>query len=131
HAGLQGHPGPSIGGVGRGLLVAKVDDSNALGHAPVVDGSDVPAREGEEVGNAFLLDDLGHQVPAVPGCIHALMSPAAGSVRVVKRPGSGTRKAAIGLSAPGRYAWAHAVVATSKRRPNTAKLGATRRPSRV
>jgi hypothetical protein len=55
-----------------GLLVPEVDDADPLILASVVDGGDVAAGQREEVGNPFLLQDGGDQVPAVPRLVHPL-----------------------------------------------------------
>ena len=47
-AGLAGDARVAVGGVGRDLLVADVDDLDALVDAAVVDVDDVAAAEGED-----------------------------------------------------------------------------------
>src|SRR5213080_3764811 len=50
---LSGDARPAVGGVRRGLLVAHVDDADALVEAAVVDRHDVPAAEREHEGHAL------------------------------------------------------------------------------
>ena len=53
-----------IGTVTCRMLVADVDDVDALVHAAVVDVDDVPAAEGEDHVDALGLERLGDEVPA-------------------------------------------------------------------
>ena len=55
-AGLPGDARPAVGRVRRRLLVAHVDDADALVEAAVVDRHDVPAAEREDVRHALLLE---------------------------------------------------------------------------
>ena len=65
HAGPPGHARVAVGGVAGGLLVAHVDDADALVEAAVVDGLDVAAAEREEVRRAVALERLGDEPAAV------------------------------------------------------------------
>ena len=68
-------PGVAVRRVGRHLLVAHVDDTNAVVDAAVVDVDDMPAAQGEDGVHALVLERGGHQmstrydtlVPALPG----------------------------------------------------------------
>ncbi len=51
-----------------GLLVAHVDDANALVEAAVVDGLDVTAAERKQVRHAMSFERLGDEAPAVNEC---------------------------------------------------------------
>ena len=66
-AGLAGHAGVSVGGVGRDLLVADVDDLDALVDAAVVDVDDVPAAEREDRVDPLRAESLGDQVATGDG----------------------------------------------------------------
>ena len=68
HAGHAGQARPGVGGVGGGLLVADVDDADALVDAAVVDVDDVAAAEGEDRADALRLEGPGHQVAAARVC---------------------------------------------------------------
>ena len=61
-AGPAGHARVSVRSVGRHLLVADVDDLDALVDATVVDVDDVAAAESEDRVDALCLQGLGHQV---------------------------------------------------------------------
>ena len=61
-AGLAGDPGVAVGGVRGDLLVADVDDVDALVDAAVVDVDDVAAAEGEDHVDPLGLERLGDQV---------------------------------------------------------------------
>ena len=61
-AGHPGHLRPALGGEGRGLLVAGVDQPDALGAAAVVDGEQVPARQREDGVDAAGPQSAGDQV---------------------------------------------------------------------
>ena len=65
HAGGARDLGPPLGGECRRLLVADVDEVDALGAASVVDGEQVAAREGEQLGHAVRAQRAGHQAAAV------------------------------------------------------------------
>ena len=65
HARLARGLGPALGGEHGRLLVADVDDVDALLAAAVVDREEVPAREREELGHAVRLQALRHQPAAV------------------------------------------------------------------
>ncbi len=56
HPGLAREDGPGVGHHHRGLLVAHVDDPDVVVQAPVEDGRDVSAREGED--GVYALDVL-------------------------------------------------------------------------
>ena len=56
---------PGIGGVRRGLLVANVDDPDALVEAAVVERHDVPARQCEEHLDAGLLEGARREFATV------------------------------------------------------------------
>ena len=56
---------PALGGERRGLLVADVDEVDALRAAAVVDREQVPARQREQLGHAVGLQPPGDQPPAV------------------------------------------------------------------
>ena len=70
YAGIASDPGPTVGCVGGGLLVAEIDDPDAAGHAPVVYGGEVPSREGEEVVHTLRGEGGGEQMTSVPRLIH-------------------------------------------------------------
>ena len=76
-----GRLGEALGGEGRGLLVADVDDLDALLLAAVVDREEVPAGEREEVRDAPRLQDLGDDPPPV-------LRPSARSLYLLRRPGA-------------------------------------------
>src|SRR5262249_57021000 len=61
---LAGEARPAVGGVDRSLLVARVEDVDALAEAAVVDGGDVAAAQGEHAGDAFILEGAGDDVAA-------------------------------------------------------------------
>ena len=63
-AGLAGDARVAVGGVGGDLLVADVDDLDALVDAAVVDVDDVAAAEGVDHVDALGLQRLGDQVTA-------------------------------------------------------------------
>ena len=63
-AGPAGDARVAVGGVGRDLLVADVDDLDALVDAAVVDVDDVAAAEGEDRVDALGLQGLRDQVAA-------------------------------------------------------------------
>ena len=65
HAERAGHLGPALGREGRGLLVADVDDVDALLAAAVVDREQVPAREREQLAHALGLERPGDQASTV------------------------------------------------------------------
>ena len=65
HARLARGLGPALGGEGRRLLVAHVDDVDALLAAAVVDREEVPAGEREQLRHPVRLQALRHQPPAV------------------------------------------------------------------
>ncbi len=58
---------PGVGRVDGRLLVAHVDDLDALVDAAVVEGHDVAAAEREDTLDAGLLERLGRELPAVDG----------------------------------------------------------------
>ena len=64
HADPSGEPRIGVARVGGRLLVAHVDDPDALGEAAVVDRQDVAAAQGEEVADAGLREGSGDQLPA-------------------------------------------------------------------
>ena len=64
-AGIAARPG--VGGVHRRLLVAHVDDLDALVDAAVVEGHDVAAGEGEDDLDTGLLESAGRELTAVCG----------------------------------------------------------------
>ena len=64
-AALAGEAAVALGGVAGGLLVARVDDADALVEATVVDVLDVPAGEGEDGVDALMLEHAGDDVAAV------------------------------------------------------------------
>ena len=63
-SGLAGDPPVAVGGMGRDLLVAHVDDLDALVQAAVVDVDDMAAAEREDGFDALVLERLGDQVAA-------------------------------------------------------------------
>ena len=63
-AGLAGDAPVAVGGMGGHLLVAHVDDLDALVQASVVDVDDMAAAEGEDGFDALVLERLGDQVAA-------------------------------------------------------------------
>ena len=63
HAGPTGDARPAVGRVRRGLLVAHVDDADALVEAAVVDRHHVPAAEGEDEGDVLGAQRARHQRP--------------------------------------------------------------------
>ena len=65
HAELARDLRPALGGERGGLLVADVDDLDALLAAAVVDREQVPAREREQLADAVGAQALGDQPPAV------------------------------------------------------------------
>ena len=65
HAGLARDLRPALRGEGGGLLVADVDELDALAPAAVVEGEQMPAGEGEELPDAVRLEPPGDQAPAV------------------------------------------------------------------
>ena len=65
HAELARDLRPALGGERRRLLVADVDDLDALGAAAVVDREQMPAREREQLADAVGAQSLGDQPPAV------------------------------------------------------------------
>ena len=65
HAGLAGGLGPALGGERGRLLVADVDDVDALLAAAVVDREQVAAREREQLRHAVRLEALRDQPAAV------------------------------------------------------------------
>src|SRR5204862_3311313 len=62
---LAGDLRPALGGERRGLLVADVDDVDALLAAAVVDGEQVAAGEREELRRPARLEATGDEAPAV------------------------------------------------------------------
>ena len=58
---------PTLGGEGRGLLVADVDDRDALLAAAVIEAEEMAAREREEVGDPARAKRLGRQPAAMTG----------------------------------------------------------------
>ena len=66
-AGRAGGLRPALGGERGRLLVADVDDRDALLAAAVVEAEEVPAGEREEVGDAARLQRLGGEPAAVAG----------------------------------------------------------------
>ena len=90
HAGPPGHARVAVGRVAGGLLVAHVDDADALVEAAVVDRLDVPAAEREEVRRAVPLERLRDEPTAVHEC-HGLRilttAAAASSGRLSERGG--------------------------------------------
>ncbi len=62
-AGLPGDARPAVGGVRRGLLVAHVDDADALVEAAVVDRHDVSAAEREDEGHLLGVQRAGDDRP--------------------------------------------------------------------
>ena len=85
----------AVGRVHGRLLVAHVDDLDALVDAAVVEGHDVPARQGEDDLDAGLLEGLRRELSAVEG--HGWVSlvsrfdarPALGPRRVLRAPTGG------------------------------------------
>ena len=65
HTEATGQPGVGLGGVGGGLLVTNIDDPDALLHAPVEDGHDVPTGEREDGVDALGLERPGNDLSAV------------------------------------------------------------------
>ena len=61
---LAGLAGVAVGRVRGDLLVAHIDDADALVDAAVVDVDDVAAAEREDGIDAFVLERLGDQVAA-------------------------------------------------------------------
>jgi hypothetical protein len=61
---LAGLARVAVGGVRRDLLVAHVDDADALIDAAIVDVDDVAAAQREDRVDALVLERLGHQVAA-------------------------------------------------------------------
>jgi hypothetical protein len=59
------HLRPSLGRERGGLLVADVDDLDALGAAAVIDREDVAAREREQLADPVRAQALSDQAPAV------------------------------------------------------------------
>ena len=59
-----GLAGVAVRGMGRDLLVADVDDADALVDAPVVDVDDVPAAEGEDGVHPLAPEGAGDEVAA-------------------------------------------------------------------
>jgi hypothetical protein len=57
--------------MGGGLLVAEVDDPDALVDRTVVDRCDVPAGEREQMADALTLQGGSGQMATVPGLVHA------------------------------------------------------------
>ena len=57
-------PGVSVRRMGRHLLVAHVDDTNAVVDAAVVDVDDMAAAQGEDGVHALVLERGGHQMSA-------------------------------------------------------------------
>ena len=61
---LAGLAGIAVGGVRRDLLVADVDDPDALVEAAVVDVDDVAAAQREDRVDALVLERLGREMAA-------------------------------------------------------------------
>ncbi len=61
---LAGLAGVTVGGVGGGLLVADVDDTDPFVDAAVVNVDDVAATQGEDRVDALGLEGLGDQMAA-------------------------------------------------------------------
>ena len=76
HARLARHLRPALGGERRRLLVAHVDDVDALVAAAVVDREQVAAREREQLAHAVRLQAPGDQPAAVEGLCALLRCPA-------------------------------------------------------
>ncbi len=74
HARSPGDARVAVGGVAGRLLVPDVDDADAVVEAPVVDGLDVAAAEGEEVRCAVAQERLGDESTAVD-LSHAALIP--------------------------------------------------------
>ena len=70
---------PALGGERRGLLVARVDEVDALRAAAVVDREQVAAREREQLRHAVRLQALRDEPPAVQLCSVSDSVPRAGS----------------------------------------------------
>src|SRR5205807_8008220 len=64
-AGSAGELGRTLGGPGRRLLVAHVDDAPPGLHGAVVDGEDVAAREREDLAHAVPGEGRDEQLAAV------------------------------------------------------------------
>jgi hypothetical protein len=64
HADAAGDPRVCVRGMGGALLVAGVDDLDALLHQARVDRRDVEAGEGEDVPDPLLLEHSRHELPA-------------------------------------------------------------------
>ncbi len=65
NARAAGGAGPGVGHVAGGLLVARVDDADAVVPAGLKDGVDVPAVEGEDVLHPLPLQHPGERLTAV------------------------------------------------------------------
>ena len=63
-SGLAGDSPVAVGGMGRDLLVAHVDDLDAFVQAAVVDVDDMAAAQGEDGLDALVFERLGNQVAA-------------------------------------------------------------------
>ena len=61
---LAGLAGIAVGGMGRRLLVADIDDPDALVEAAVIDIDDVAAAQGEDGVDALALEGLGDELSA-------------------------------------------------------------------
>ena len=70
HAEAAGELGPALGREARGLLVAGVDHAHPTVVQPVVDGEEMPAREGEHRVDPAPVQHLGGDVP--PVSLHGL-----------------------------------------------------------
>src|SRR5205085_7333372 len=57
--------GPTLGGVYRRLLVARIDNADAFAHASIVNTGDVPAAQGEYDLNSLTFEGFGDQPAAV------------------------------------------------------------------
>src|SRR5207237_10581777 len=71
HPALARHLGPSLGSEGGRLLVAHVDDADAVLGRAGEDGPDVAAVQGEEVSGAGALERQRDELARVAGVSHA------------------------------------------------------------
>src|SRR5581483_10707076 len=72
-------------GEGGGLLVAGIDQPNALAATAVVDGEQVPTGEGEDGVDAAGLESTGDQPPRVHGLTGGGVDAHAGSLTALVR----------------------------------------------
>ncbi len=110
--------GEALGGKGRRLLVAHVDDLDALGLATVVDREQVPAGEREQMAHAPRLQSLRNEAPPMVHGYEAYWGDARGGTRT-RKPPEGQRILSAPLlpvSPPGHRRWYPGRVRASKRR---------------